>query len=112
MSQSDLERLQRLLNYSPKTGTFFWKDTSPRRRKFLNRPAGSYTGKMHRIIHIQGYQYKAEDLAWLFCHGEWPKNLLRHLNDKPFDNRIENLVETRHPRSLRYEIICQLLPST
>lgn len=111
MSQSDQERLQRLLSYNPKTGSFYWKDSGPRRKQLVNHLAGSLTRDGYRMIHVCGFSYKAEDLAWLFCYGEWPKTTLRHLNHQHSDNRIENLAESVLPRpTARYKIAAQRWP--
>jgi hypothetical protein len=84
------ERLRELLHYDPSTGKFRW-----RVRKKTNRWAGGIAGWRTRseywVIHIDGYHYRAHQLAWLYMEGEWGRPVIDHRDGNPFNNRWCNL---------------------
>jgi hypothetical protein len=45
---------------------------------------------------IDGKLYGAARLAWLYVHGEWPKNQIDHINRLRDDNRLVNLRDVTH----------------
>jgi excinuclease UvrABC ATPase subunit len=84
------ERLKELLHYDEETGVFTWLN-SPRN----NVPSGSIAGTIDkkgyvRILYSKKL-YLAHRLAWLYVHGNFPKNDIDHINGNPTDNRICNL---------------------
>jgi len=91
-------RLASLLDYSPETGEFRWKKRSGDDRSISSwnaRYAGKVAGSLNQIgyrqIRIDGRQYCAHKLAWLFVDGKWPTGELDHINRCRDDNRIDNL---------------------
>ncbi len=86
-----LGRLKEVLSYDSSTGLFRWLvRLSPR------RPVGAVAGaKMANYISIQidGVQYKAHRLAWLYVTGRTPKTKLDHKDRNGFNNRFKNLRE-------------------
>lgn len=86
------DRLKQLLNYDPETGVFTWR---------VNRTAGVKAGDIaapksfdadgYRMMRVDGVCYKAHRLVWLYMIGEWPANLIDHINQNPADNRFNNL---------------------
>src|SRR5262249_61415835 len=83
------QRLQQLLSYDPGSGEFRWRA--------LVRPnrAGEIAGCPMRsdywTIHIDGRNYRAHQLAWLYMNGEWGRPLIDHRDGDPFNNRWCNL---------------------
>ena len=83
-------RVRELLGYSHKSGEFYWlHDYGVNARQ--GSVAGHYAKSGRVTIGVDGRIYPAEELAWLYVHGEWPAGKLRHVNGQTWDNRIENL---------------------
>ena len=87
MTQNELKEI---LRYDPDTGIFIWKLNVGKRLKAGQR-AGSNDGRGYIHIKINGKNYKAHRLAWLYMYGQWPKKHIDHINKVKHDNRIENL---------------------
>lgn len=84
------EELHQLLDYDPETGLFRRKVDS--RRAKAGQLAG-YNSRGYLIIYVQGRNYRAHRLAWLYVHGVWPTQQVDHINGVKTDNRICNLRE-------------------
>ena len=91
-------QLKLALHYDPETGVFVrlaaWKQR-PSRRDLFGKLAGAI---MHQnrpdkyiAIRVFGRSYFAHRLAWLYMTGEWPRDLLDHINGVGTDNRFVNL---------------------
>ena len=88
------ERLRELLRYDPDTGHFTRLTV---RRKGRWR-AGDLTGhkanaRRYCLVSVDGEQYFAHRLAWLWMTGLWPTRNLDHINHCESDNRWGNLRE-------------------
>lgn len=86
----DAPRLRDVLSYNPCTGIFTWRDDMRRVR------AGATAGHVkrhtgYRTIGVDGKQYLAHRLAWLYVHGCWPIFEIDHINGYRDDNRLSNL---------------------
>lgn len=84
------KRLREVLIYDPQTGHFFW------RQKRSHFRAGDRAGtpkEGYTKIAIDGRQYRAARLAWLFVYGRFPDSPLDHINRNRADDRIANLRE-------------------
>jgi hypothetical protein len=89
-------RLKELLDYDPVIGVFKWKV-----RRGRSAPAGSIAGRVskaardsgggYRWIGVDGKEYLAHRLAWLYMTGEMPTEEIDHRNTERTDNRFENL---------------------
>lgn len=93
-----VERLREVLHYEPETRVFTWlKDTGYKR--LVGRIAG-FRVKEYLECAIDCHSYKAHRLAWLYCHGVWPKADIDHINGNKTDNRISNLREATRSQNM------------
>lgn len=92
MSRSTLTaaRLRKLLDYEPATGEFVWL-LCPENPARVGKPAGWLEPKGYRRLCIDGRNYQAHRLAWLWMTGKWPIAQLDHRNLFKADNRWSNL---------------------
>lgn len=85
------EYLKSVLNYDPQTGIWTWAITKSRRMPKGKR-AGTIRSKDGReVIKLDGVDYLAYRLAWLYMTGEWPKDQIDHINVDKSDSRFGNL---------------------
>jgi hypothetical protein len=87
------ERLRSLLSYNPDTGEFTWLVGGRRRRlgEIAGCPKVDRSGKVYIRIKIDGKNYYAHRLAWLYSYGAWPENQIDHLDQDSLNNRLINL---------------------
>ena len=82
--------LHELLDYDQLTGVFRWK-----KRTSMSIKVGDIAGKTYkvgyRVIKIKRVLYLAHRLAWLYMKGEWPNEVIDHINGVRDDNRLSNL---------------------
>jgi hypothetical protein len=84
------EQLKAILRYDPETGVFTWAQDMGARAK-SGAVAGARDGCGYTGVKLFGRSYLAHRLAWLYVHGEWPKERIDHINGVRHDNRISNL---------------------
>ena len=83
--------LQEELTYNPDTGDFFWREF--KHGRVMDQPAGSPWSNGHRAICLNGVDYMANRLAWLYVHGELPPvgRKIKPIDGDPLNTRIGNL---------------------
>ena len=85
-----VQRGKELLNYDEQTGIFV-RRTAPNNSTKVGAIAGTDTNCGYRAIVIDGKQYLAHRLGWLYVTGKWPQNQIDHINGRRSDNRFSNL---------------------
>jgi len=86
------ELIRELFDYNPLTGVFVRKAAlNCGRKSAIGKVAGfiDYTG--YGYIKVARVRYSQHRLAWLYMHGEWPKNDIDHIDGNPSNNAISNL---------------------
>ena len=86
------ERLKELLWFDKQKGVFCWVQDRPGKVKKWDL-AGTKHKSGYVKIFIDGKNYQAHRLVWLYMTGFWPKKDIDHINNKRDDNRFENLRE-------------------
>jgi hypothetical protein len=84
------EKLKEMLNYDESSGVFTWVKTASKRIK-QGSVAGRCNSHGYQVIGIDGLEYKAHRLAWLYVYGYLPESCIDHINCVRSDNRICNL---------------------
>ncbi len=80
------ERLKELLSYNKDTGKFTWLQGVYRGRECIASGGEGYV-----LIKIDGSNYKAHRLAFLYVKGYIPEYMVDHINGTRDDNRLANL---------------------
>lgn len=91
-------RVRELLHYDQETGVFRWLVTRSRLAK-AGSAAGTINKDGYRRIRIDGRDYMAQRLAWLYMTGSWPANKIDHKNGVPGDDRWKNLREASNAQN-------------
>ncbi len=87
-----VEELRERFSYDPDTGIFrHIKPSKYQGALKAGDEAGYIREGKYLVISINNRQYYAHRLAWLYVNGEWPPELLDHINQDKLDNRISNL---------------------
>jgi hypothetical protein len=92
ITQSELKQL---LDYDPNTGVFTWKVRKTNKIQIGDK-AGNLSCKGYIVIAINQKSYKAHRLAWLYIVGDWPTDMIDHVNGCKSDNSWENLRDVSH----------------
>ena len=83
-------QVRKALSYDPETGLFVWK-IKPAKNRESGGIAGGISSNGYWRISVYGVRRTAHRIAWLYVHGEWPKQDIDHINGVRTDNRIDNL---------------------
>jgi hypothetical protein len=90
-------RLMEVVSYDPTTGIFIWKIDG--RWKVAGERAG-FVAHGYRRMTIDGRQYRASHLAWLYVHGKLPTQRLDHRDRDTGNDRIKNLRPCTHEQNM------------
>ena len=85
----DQQYLKELLHYNPEDGVFT-KIKKVNRRTIIGEKAGTRVRGYVRIK-IDGRQYQAGRIAYLYVTGKWPQGTIDHIDGDPSNNRFINL---------------------
>lgn len=83
------QRLRELLSYDSATGEF--ARLKPGHGSRVGTVQQNKTAFGYIRIRIDNRQYLAHRLAWLHFYGEWPKQIIDHIDGDKANNRIGNL---------------------
>ncbi|HCQ8472414.1 TPA: HNH endonuclease [Klebsiella michiganensis] len=84
------KRLKDMLRYEPETGNFYWSNPTAH-RMHNGELAGFIDYNGYVYIKVDSKRYSAHRLAWLYVHGQFPSEMIDHINTIRSDNRISNL---------------------
>lgn len=96
------DRLKAFLKYNPKTGIFTRRTDNGRGMK-VGDESGSKHSDGYIYIYVDGANYAAHRLAWLYVHGRWPAGDLDHKHGKAAGNGIDNLREATKTLNMQNE---------
>lgn len=92
------ERLRELLHYDAETGIFTRRVG---RKGFRVGGVAGSDNNGYRIIVIDYKMYRSHRLAWLYMTGNWPTDMLDHINGTRNDNRFANLREATRGENMQ-----------
>jgi len=93
------KRLKEALHYDSDTGVFVWIVALARRIK--TGDVAGFPDCGYIKIGIDGEEYKAHRLAWLYVYGYFPENEIDHKDRIRCHNWIKNLREVSHKCNIR-----------
>lgn len=94
------EFLRHILRYEPETGNFFWENPPSRQTK-SGSLAGTRSTEGYWQISIYDRLYRAHRLAWFYTHGDWPANVIDHINGDRTNNSLSNLRDVTQAENLK-----------
>jgi hypothetical protein len=101
MQKSELilphDHLRAILHYSVITGDFYW--LKPRQRVKVGSVAGGLHPNGYRYIRVIMKKYRTHRLAWFWVTGEWPQDVIDHINGIKDANYWLNLREATHSQN-------------
>lgn len=94
------QHVRERFDYDMDSGKLLWRHPSNRARHV--RP-GDEAGRLHysgyRIVKLDGRQFAAHRLIWLYVTGQWPSSQIDHRNGVRADNRWQNLREATNKQN-------------
>lgn len=92
--------IKKRLHYDSVTGKLTWlslpKNASSAK---VGEEAGFIDSNGYRIVYVDGRQYKAHRLCWFLYYGNWPKQMIDHIDGNKSNNCIDNLRDVSRSRN-------------
>ena len=85
------EELKELISYDPSTGVFTWKPRKMLPKMYWGAEAGTYDHLGYLRIKVDGIQYLAHRLAFLYMTEELPEGKIDHKDNDPRNCKWDNL---------------------
>lgn len=113
MAEMTQARVRELFNYDPETGSLTW-----RQRPLSDFQSGGISNNWHakhlgkevggicsihgyRRVRMNGREWRAHRIIWLWVYGSLPEHEIDHINGKRADNRLVNLRSVSHVENMR-----------
>ena len=95
--------LKSILHYCPDTGVFTWiVNKGPvKAGRIASCILTDGKGIRYLSVMINGKTYLQHRLAWLYCFGYMPAEMVDHINGDTVDNRICNLREASNSKNCK-----------
>jgi len=97
--------LKTIMQYFPDTGEFFWLKNQNSNSIKIGDKVGfikkTGSGSIYISTSIHQKEYRLHRLAWLYMTGQFPKNVIDHINGNGTDNRWSNLRDVTHKENNR-----------
>lgn len=105
MKHSELigvETLRKYFEYNPDTGVIRWRVSkqgiSAGTEFGSEKPCSKTTYRVGKLFNRRMFSHR---LAWVLYYGEWPNDVIDHINHNGLDNRISNLRVTNRSHNNR-----------
>ncbi|HEV2225081.1 MAG TPA: HNH endonuclease signature motif containing protein [Candidatus Acidoferrales bacterium] len=85
------EYVREILDYDPETGVFRYRANLNRRARAGNTCGYQQKETGRFKMRINGHEYMAHRLAWLWMTGKWPTHEIDHIDMDQSNNRWHNL---------------------
>lgn len=89
MTPPTAERVRELVTYDSESGELRWTYAGPPRVRGKAVKCG--TESQYVYITVDGCDFAAHQIIWLWWYGEWPSLQIDHANGDKRDNRLLNL---------------------
>ena len=93
-------KLKFILSYSPLTGVFIW-NVSKSGNNGIGSVAGNISSQGYRVITVNGKEYRAARLAFLYMEGYFPEYEVDHVNRNKSDDMWKNLKHVSHSCNMK-----------